>query len=52
LKDSIEPFKEYICTEILADSLDWVSHLNEGIEIEVNEMTLKIEVIKNDKKNG
>ena len=52
LKDSIEQFKEYICTEILADELDWVSEMNEGIEIEVNEMMLKIEVIKKEKKNG
>ena len=52
LKDSIEQFKEYICTEILADELDWVLEMNEGIEIEVNEMLLKIEVIKNDIKNG
>ncbi len=52
LKDSIEPFKEYICTEILADSLDWVTELNEGIEIDINDTLLKIEIIKNDKKNG
>ena len=52
LKDSIEPYKEYICTEILADSLDWVSELEEGIEIDINDTLLKIEIIKNDKKNG
>ena len=52
LKDSIEPYKEYICTEILADSIDWVTELNEGIEIDINDTLLKIEIIKNDKKNG
>ena len=52
LKNSIDQYKEYICREILADSVLWVTELKEGIEIEVNDEPLIIEVIKNDKKNG
>ena len=52
LKDSIEQYKEYICREILADSVQWVTELKEGIEIEVNDEPLLIEVKKNERKNG
>ena len=52
LKDSIEQYKEYICREILADSVQWVTELKEGIEIEVNDEPLIIEVTKNERKNG
>ncbi len=52
LKSSIEEYKEYICREILADSVQWVTELKEGIEIEVNDEPLIIEVTKNERKNG
>jgi isoleucyl-tRNA synthetase len=52
LKSSIEEYKEYICREILADSVQWVIELKEGIEIEVNDEPLIIEVTKNERKNG
>ncbi len=47
LSEGIEHFKEYICREILADSIDWVADLTEGIEIDINGSSLKISVIKN-----
>jgi isoleucyl-tRNA synthetase len=46
LKDSLAQFKDYICAEILADKLELVNELNEGIEIEVNDISLKVNVLK------
>jgi isoleucyl-tRNA synthetase len=46
LMASINQFKDYICREILADSLDFVPQINGGIEIEVNEAIVKLNVLK------
>ncbi len=46
LKNSINRFKDYICGEILADSLDWVDGTIDGIEIEVNGVKLNILIKK------
>jgi isoleucyl-tRNA synthetase len=46
LDSSINEYKNYICGEILADEIAWVTELNEGTEIEVNENLLKIAVNK------
>jgi len=46
VKASLIKFKNYICAEILADSLEWVPQLEDGTEIEVNDMLLKISVHK------
>jgi len=46
LKASINEFKNYICAEILADRLNWVPDLQDGTEIEVNDVLLKVSVIK------
>ena len=46
VKTSLIKFKNYICAEILADSLEWVPELEEGTEIEVNDVLLKISVNK------
>jgi len=46
LKVSVDNFKTYICAEILADSFNWVPTLDHGIEIEVNEANLKVQVSK------
>ncbi|TAH06428.1 MAG: isoleucine--tRNA ligase [Sphingobacteriia bacterium] len=46
LQASIIKFNDYICREILADGIDWVSDLKEGIEIEVNNMLMIVEVNK------
>ena len=46
LQASLIEFKDYICTEILADSLVFVADLQEGTQIEVNDATLKVNVIK------
>jgi isoleucyl-tRNA synthetase len=45
-KTSLDIFKPYICAEILADKLDWVPELENGIEIEVNDANLKVQVRK------
>jgi isoleucyl-tRNA synthetase len=46
LKDSLTIFNEYICTEILADSLELVKEPANGTEIEVNDILLKVFVTK------
>jgi isoleucyl-tRNA synthetase len=46
LKPSINTFKNYICAEILADNLNWVSEISDGTEIEVNDNLLKVSVNK------
>ncbi len=46
LKDSLTKFKAYICAEILADTLEILSELQGGIEIEVNDIPLKVIVLK------
>jgi isoleucyl-tRNA synthetase len=42
LKESINEFSEYICREILATQIDWVSSLEEGVDIEINDQKLRI----------
>ncbi|MBP5998959.1 MAG: isoleucine--tRNA ligase [Sediminibacterium sp.] len=42
MKDSINEFSAYICREILATQIDWVSSLEEGVDIEINEQKLRI----------
>ncbi|AWO01783.1 isoleucine--tRNA ligase [Chitinophaga alhagiae] len=46
LKTAIINFNDYICTEILADSLDVVPQLQEGIEVEVNDLKFNVLVNK------
>jgi isoleucyl-tRNA synthetase len=46
LQPSLNQYKDYICAEILADSLAFLPVLNSGIEIEVNEVLLKVNVLK------
>lgn len=46
LKASITRYRNYICAEILADAVDFVSELHDGIEIEVNDSLLKVSVNK------
>jgi len=46
LKDSLTQFKDYICTEILADSIELVPEIANGTEIEVNDILLKVFVTK------
>ena len=46
LQASIIQYKDYICGEILADSLNFLPTINNGIEIEVNEVILKVNVLK------
>jgi isoleucyl-tRNA synthetase len=44
---SLNQYKDYICAEILADSLAFYPVLNGGTEIEVNNAILKVNVLKN-----
>ncbi|MBS1607802.1 MAG: isoleucine--tRNA ligase [Bacteroidetes bacterium] len=46
LKESLAQFKDYICAEILADKLDLVPEIEDGTEIEVNDISLKVIVSK------
>ncbi|MBW7890937.1 MAG: isoleucine--tRNA ligase [Chitinophagaceae bacterium] len=46
LKESITEFNTYICAEILADKLEWLPDLTDGIDIEINDIPLKILVTK------
>jgi isoleucyl-tRNA synthetase len=46
LQPSIIQYKEYICAEILADSLAFLPEINNGIEIEVNDAILLVNVLK------
>ena len=45
-KASINEYNNYICAEILADKLEFVSTISEGTEIEVNDVILILNVIK------
>jgi isoleucyl-tRNA synthetase len=47
LQTSLNEYKAYICGEILANSLDFIPELTQGIDIEVNGCTLKVNVLKN-----
>jgi isoleucyl-tRNA synthetase len=46
LRESLNKFKNYICAEILADNVEFVPELQDGIEIEVNDSLLKVSVNK------
>lgn len=46
LKESLITFKNYICAEILADTIDWEAGLQDGTAIEVNDNQLIVRVLK------
>jgi isoleucyl-tRNA synthetase len=46
LNESIKQFNDYICAEILADELELVPEIADGVEIEVNDVLFKISVKK------
>ncbi len=46
LKNSLAQFNDYICAEILADKLELVSQIEDGTEIEINDISLKVIVLK------
>ena len=46
LKDSLAQFKAYICAEILADKLEFLPEIQAGIEIEINDVSLNVIVLK------
>ncbi len=50
LKDSLGKFKDYICTEILADKLEFTPEIQDGTAIEINDVPLNVIVSK--KGNG
>ena len=46
LKNSLAQFNDYICAEILADALELVPEIEDGTEIEINDISLKVIVLK------
>ncbi|PUZ27905.1 Isoleucyl-tRNA synthetase [Chitinophaga costaii] len=46
LRSALINFNDYICTEILADSLELVTDLQQGIEVEVNDLKFNVLVNK------
>jgi isoleucyl-tRNA synthetase len=46
MKDSLAQFNTYICAEILADKLEILPEIQDGTEIEVNDVSLKVIVSK------
>jgi len=46
LKKSLAQFKDYICAEILADKLELVPEEIEGTLVDINDMSLKVIVLK------
>ncbi|MET0635810.1 MAG: isoleucine--tRNA ligase [Chitinophagaceae bacterium] len=46
IKEALAQFKDYICAEILADKLELVPVLAEGTEIDLNDVLLKVIVLK------
>jgi len=46
LKDSLTHFKTYICAEILADKLEFLTEIEDGIEIDINDDLLNVIVSK------
>ena len=46
LKNSLAQFNDYICAEILADKLELVPEIEDGTEIEINDTSLKVIVLK------
>ena len=46
LQASLIQYKDYICAEILADSLAFLPEIKDGFEIEVNNALLKVNVLK------
>jgi len=46
LKQSLIKYNDYICREILADSIDWSPEISGGTEVEINDELLKVVVNK------
>ncbi len=46
MKDSLARFKDYICAEILADKLEFVAEIQDGTEIDINDVLLNVIVLK------
>lgn len=47
LKSAIINFKDYICTEILADNIELLPQIQSGTEIEVSDTSFKVLISKN-----
>ena len=46
MQTSLIKFKAYICREILADSLEFVPDISNGTQIEVNDVSLTVNILK------
>ncbi len=47
LEGAIIKYNDYICAEILADSINFLSDVKNGIEIDINDIVLSIHISKN-----
>ena len=47
LNDAIAKYNPYICAEILADNIDFISKMSEGEQVEVNDIPVRVLVLKN-----
>ncbi len=50
ISESLAKYNDYICAEILADNLEFISQIDNGVEIDVNDNSLKVIIIKRVKK--
>jgi isoleucyl-tRNA synthetase len=46
IKESLAQYKDYICAEILADKLEFVAEIQDGTEIDINDVLLNVIVLK------
>ena len=46
LTKSLAAFKPYICAEILADTLEFTNAISNGVDVEINDETIKVDVTK------
>jgi isoleucyl-tRNA synthetase len=46
IKPSIIKYNDYICREILADTIDWAPQIQDGTEIDINDTLLNVVVNK------
>ncbi|MES1217412.1 MAG: isoleucine--tRNA ligase, partial [Bacteroidota bacterium] len=46
MKDSLTKYNTYICAEILADNLEILPEIPDGIEIDINDDSLKVIILK------
>ncbi|MCX8020776.1 MAG: isoleucine--tRNA ligase [Chitinophagaceae bacterium] len=46
IKNSLAQFKDYICAEILADKLEFINDIQNGVSLEIYDIPLNVNVLK------